>query len=278
MDERRRQVLLVLMGLAVASCDSVASNRYEGEVLATLNGVVAAGAQAPEVPLEVGLVWGQPDGKAIKLIAEKVPIVGQFPAEFTVQLHHPPPKEAGFQFPGGRINVAFIAALAKNDWQPGTRLTTGKNVTAYAVAGEILVHLDRDLPPGQGVLGLGGVHTAGFHVIEEVLVSAEEAQREAAACRAQFPSAPAEACAPEPAEGGEFRLIREAKDGLAHRIRLALTFPDFTVLSGGDDEPGPPCDDCGDLTGSNTPDGGAGDGHAGSMGEAGGGAFDPGRP
>jgi hypothetical protein len=277
MEDRRRQVWLVLMGLAGASCDSVASNRYEGDVLATLQGVVSAGAQPPGVPLEVGLVWGQPDGKAIKLIAEKVPLTGQFPAEFTVQLHHPPPQEAGFQFPGGRINLAFIAALAKNDWKPGTRLTTGRNVTAYAVADEILVHLDRDMPPGQGVLGLGGVHTAGFHLIEQVLVGADEARREAEACHKQFPLAPAEACAAEPAEGGQFRVTREAKEGLGHRIRLALTFPDFTVLSGGDDDPGPPCDDCGDLINPTTPDGGTSDGHAGSMGEVGG-AFDPGRP
>jgi hypothetical protein len=268
-----RPLLLILIAGAAAGCDPVASNQYQGEVLATLQGVVRSQVQPP-IPLEVALVWGRPDGNGIKFIAEKVPITGTFPAQFTIQLHHPPPREAGWQFPGGRINVGFIAALGISDWSQGTLLEAGRNVAAYGLADEVLVHLDRDLG-ANGVLGLGGVHTPGFHLVGEVTLTAEEAQREAEACRKMFPTAPAEACTPEPTSDGKFRFVREMQEGLAHRIELKLTFPDFTVLSGGEGEPGPPCVDCGDLIGPGTappPGGGSPDGGAGGDSD-GGGAF-----
>ena len=268
MPRQRRRVIPVLMAIALAGCDSAASNNYEGEVLATLRGVVVSGApQPPPLPMEVALVWGRPAGTGIKFIAEKVPITGTFPAEFTVQLHHPPPQQAGWQFPGGRINIAFIAALEKSDWAQGTLLEKGRTVAAYGMADEVLVHLDRDLPAGQGVLGLGGVRSAGFHLIERALLTAEEARQEADRCRQAFPAAPAEACQPEPAAEGGFEVMREAKDGLAHRINLGLEFPDFTVISGGEDEPGPPCPDCGDLTPSGP---GSGAGQSGGGASSGG--------
>jgi hypothetical protein len=273
MNGRRRWGLLVFTGIAAAGCDPVASKSYQGEVLATLQGLVTPGAEAPSIPLEVALVWGQPDGKSLKLIAEKVPIIGQFPAEFTVQLHHPPPKEAGTEIGGARISTAFIAALAKNDWTQGTLLPASKNVLAYAVANEMLVHLDRDVPAGEGVAGLLGIHTAGFHLIEEVPVGADEAQAAAEACRKVFPSEPPESCAPQPAlTQGQFLVPREVKDGLAHKINLELMFPDFVVVSGGDDEPAPPCAECTDMASrpSMSPDGGASDSDGGGMGASGG--------
>jgi hypothetical protein len=277
---RARSGLFLLISLGgAAACDPVASDKYQGEVLATLHGVVTSRTQVPAVvPLEVGLVWGRPDGRGIKFIAEKVPITGSFPAQFTVQLHHPPPAQAGWPLAGGaRINMAFIAALSANDWTAGTLLEAGQNIASYGVAGEVLVHLDRDLPagPNQGVLGLGGVRTAGFHLVGEVDVTAEEAQREAESCRKMFPAAPAAACTPEPGLDGKFRVVREQPEGLGHQIKLALTFPDFIVLSGGDDEePGPPCVDCGDLIGpGGAPPAGTGPDGGASSGSDGGGAF-----
>jgi hypothetical protein len=249
MHGRRRQMLLVV-GLCAGGCgDPVASNSYQGEVLATLHGLVKGNGGTVSIPMEVALVWGRPDGNGIKFIAEKVPITGSFPAEFTLSLHHPPPARAGWQFPGGRINLGFIAALRKDDWSQGTQLEKGRNVLAYGLTDEVLVHLERDLPAGQGLLGLGGVHTAGFHLVGTVALTADEARREAEACRKQFPAAPAEACEPELAPGGGFQAMREVKDGLAHRMELELMFPDFVVLSGGEEQDPPPCPDCGDLVG-----------------------------
>jgi hypothetical protein len=251
------RTFLVLAGIAAAGCDAVASNRYQGDVLATLQGMVVSDGQPTPIPLEVALVWGRPEGQGIKFIAEKVPITGSFPAEFTLQLHHPPPKQAGWPVTGGRMNLAFIAALARDEWTQGTKLEKGRNVLAYALADEILVHLDRDLD--QGIPGLGGVRTAGFHLIEIATVSADEARREAEACRQLYPRAPADACEPEPGLDGKFQVVRAVNDGLARRMKLELTFPDYTVVSGGDDDE-PPCDDCGDLVGSKrgaSPSGGA---------------------
>jgi hypothetical protein len=266
--QRRRRRIFLMTCLAAGACDPVASNKYEGEVLATLHGLVTGRVPQVPIPLEVAVVWGQPDGNAIKFVSEKVPITGKFPAEFTIELHRPPPAQAGWQFPGGRINIGFIAALEKSDWAQGTVLEKGRNVAAYGVARETLVHLDRELPAGQGILGLGGIRAAGFHLVGEVTITADEARREAQACRMMYPAAPAEACEPQPAEGGGFQTTREVKDGLAHKIELSLTFPDFEVVSGGEDEPSPPCPDCGGLVGGGgggatptaTPDAGAGNG------------------
>ena len=260
---QRTDLFPVVMAIALAGCDPAASNGYEGNVLATLQGVVVGGPQAPPIPLEVALVWGRPDGNGMKFIAEKVPLTGSFPAEFTVPIHHPPPGRAGWQLPSGRLNVAFIAALDKNDWVEGTLLEQGRDVLAYGLAHEMLVHLDRDLPAGQGILGLGGVRTAGFHLIERATVGADEARKQAEACRQTFPTAPPDACEPAPAVGGGFHIMREARDGLSHKISMELEFPDFTVISGGEDDPGPPCPDCGDLTPS---------GDAGAMPVPGGGS------
>jgi hypothetical protein len=239
--------VLVIAGTAAAGCDPVDSNRHQGDVLATLQGLVISDGQPIPIPLEAALVWGRPDGQAVKFIAEKVPITGNFPTEFTLQVRHPPPKEAGWQVPGARINLAFIAALARDEWTQATKLEKGRNVLAYALANEILVHLDRDLD--QGILGPGGVRTAGFHLIETATVTADEARREAEACRQAYPRAPAEACEPEPALDGNFHVVRRVTEGLARRMELELSFPDYTVVSGGEDDE-PPCTDCGDLVGS----------------------------
>ena len=159
------------MAIALAACDSAASNNYEGEVLATLRGVVVSEAlKPPPIPMEVALVWGRPDGTGIEFIAEKVPITGTFPAEFTV-------------------GASTIRRCRRHSlrWKraTGPREPCWRRAAASLPMGwrKRCWYLDRDLPAGQGVLGLGGVRSAGFHLIERALLTSDEARQEADRCR-----------------------------------------------------------------------------------------------
>lgn len=251
---------LIAIGACVAaSCDPVASNKYEGEVLATIHGLVvndqSAGQPSPP-PLELALIWGSPDGNAFKLIAEKVPVAGKFPAEFTLELHQPPPAEAGVNLGGAHLSQAFLAALETSDWKQGTLLPKGRNVLAYGVANEMLFHLDKDLAATDPLaILLGGIQKAGFHLVEPVALSAEEFQRRAAACRQVAPPDQADACSAHDADAQPTGL-HEVTDGLAHRISLPVSW-EYLVLSGGDD-PEEPSPGSGDLSGSGASGGSGG--------------------
>jgi hypothetical protein len=249
-----RTTFALFGGLAIAGaalgCDPVANDNYQGKVLATLHGVVATptagvgGTQAPTQPVEVALIWGKPDGMSVKLVAEKVDISGMFPAEFTVQLHHPPPSMVGASLAGAMVSQAFIAALPRTDWKQGTLLDKGRSVEVFGLAREQLFHLDHALAADDPLaVLLGGIHEAGFHLVTQKEITTAEAQTQAAACREVLAAQYAERCDQTPADG-LFQGLVEVPGGLSHVIQFALNGPEDRSFIGTGPEDAPPCSDC----------------------------------
>jgi hypothetical protein len=243
----KRQCLVLLMGLGLSAamgCDPVAGDRYQGEVLATIRGLVVEDMDGPPgviPPLEVALVWGVWEGDdplQTRVLAQKVPIKGTFPADFELTVRQPPPAGAGVRQGEVTVNFAFIAAIARDSWQTGTALRAGRTVEAYGHAREAVLHVDKAITNEAWSTLLGGVRTAGFHLMEMVDVgemSALERQMRIDACREL--AAPSElGMCNSVLEPGAYHPRLAAGD-LEHRIRMEVTW-EPTIL-GGTSEPQP---------------------------------------
>ena len=242
--KERRFVASLMLVVGAIGCDSVASDDYPGEVLATIRGLVvddAAGPPGAIPPLDVALVWGVWEGDAglqAPVLAQKVAIQGTFPADFELTLRHPPPAGAGVRQGGVTINFAFVAAIDRDTWEPGKTIQAGRSVAAYGNADEAVIHLDREVPDESWATLLGGVRTAGFHLVEMVdpsRMSAAEKQQRIDACRKLAPASEAAMCN-DLLEPGAY-YPRLAPGDLQHRIRMEVSW-EPTILGGAPD-PGP---------------------------------------
>jgi hypothetical protein len=243
----KRRCLVSLMGLGLAAamgCDPVAGDRYQGEVLATIRGLVVEDVDGPPgaiPPLDVALVWGVWEGDnplQARVLAQKVPITGSFPADFELTVRQPPPAGAGVRQGEVTVNLAFIAAIVRDSWPPGTPLRAGRTVEAYGHAREAVLHLDKDIANEAWSTLLGGVRTAGFHLVDMVHVSemsAMEKEMRIDACRKL--AAPSElGMCDGVLEPGAYHPRLAAGD-LEHRIRMEVS-REPTIL-GGTSEPEP---------------------------------------
>ena len=247
MTERR---LMSLTGLALAAaaigCDPVASDQYQGEVLASIRGLVVEGADGPPgaiPPLDLALVWGRwetDDPGQTGVLAQRVPIQGMFPAEFELAVRHPPPAGAGVRYDDVTVSFAFVAAIARDTWEPGKPIQAGRTVAAYGNANEAVVHVDRDITNQAWSTLLGGVQKAGFHLLEMIdpsQMSAAEKQQRIDACRELAASTEAAMCE-DLLEPGAYHP-RLAPGDLQHRIRMEVSW-EPTILGGGPEpEPEP---------------------------------------
>lgn len=238
-----------------AGCDPVASDNYEGKVLATLHTLVATATPgsgpgapaepAPAIPpLELAAVWGRPDGNSVKFVAEKLPIAGMFPAEFTLRLHHPPPVSAMWNVGGVNLGLAFVTALEKSDWKAGTVLELGRGVKSYGESAEIVAYLDRTVAADDPFAVVFGVRQAGFHIVRQVELTADQAASWLVACRKLLPE---DACKPN-SQGGSggsgsggtsetsTNGLAEVADGLAHVMKVEIS-PYPKILEGGGEPP-----------------------------------------
>ena len=243
---RRCLVSVLWLGLSVApGCDAVAGDDYQGEVLATIRGLVVEDGDGPPraiPPLDVALVWGVWEGDApaqARVLAQKVPIKGSFPADFELGVRQPPPAGAGVRRGDVTASFAFIAAIAHDSWQPGTPIRAGQTVEAYGHAAEAVLHLDKDLTDEAWSTLLGGVRTAGFHLVEMIdpsQMSAMEKQMRIDACRKLV--APSElAMCDGVLEPGAYHPRLAAGD-LQHRIHMEVSW-EPTILGGGGSGPEP---------------------------------------
>ncbi|HEY0711737.1 MAG TPA: hypothetical protein VGF45_03630 [Polyangia bacterium] len=248
---KRRTFTWSLLGFAWlgGGCDPATNDQYQGKVLASLHGLVSSAPATPSpwgpVPeSEVVLVWGQADGKAMKFVAEKVPVTGTFPAAFKLDLHHPPPAAVGFEFGQNRISTAILVALEKSDWKQGTVLEKGRSIEVLGMAKERLVYLEKTVSADDpAAIVLGGIHTAGFHLFAPVKITVAEAQRRRAACAILMPQKP-DTCVSRD-DDGDLQSIGGLPGGLDHVIQLPVaTDPGARMILVGGDEPPDPCLDC----------------------------------
>lgn len=165
--------------LAAAGCASQAGTSYRGEPLAVLRGSVEASTSSatasPPAPLAAALLWNglrpNADAKASvsrRQVGTSVPVTGQFPAQFALQVYTPPPEGALFTcFAAqpdrpGSIATARIAAVLE-----GTSTTTLKQTDLYGYVSDFLVvYVDADLPAVSDCPG--GALTKGYHLFRSV--------------------------------------------------------------------------------------------------------------
>jgi len=153
----------VLEGLA--ACDAQADAAYRGEPLFSLRGTVSN--DLPEAPeeMEVSLVWLVTAGDDYA-VTEGVPVTGDFPAKFSLDVLSPPTEDSlndytyGGMYPEeAKVGVAFITVL---DPELGMQDDSMLGIAEQ----HVLVYVDRDVVPGSwSEEFLGGALSAGFHLM-----------------------------------------------------------------------------------------------------------------
>jgi hypothetical protein len=101
-----------LAGLILTACGTpLATPEYPGEPLVTLSGTVTSERTEPLPSTNVELVWLVPRTGADLIVAESVPVEGQFPSHFTLSLHTPPDEGSLAQTPNGPLGMAYIGVF-----------------------------------------------------------------------------------------------------------------------------------------------------------------------
>ncbi|HYO72068.1 MAG TPA: hypothetical protein VEU33_38935 [Archangium sp.] len=99
-------------GLTLAACGTpLATPQYPGEPLVTLRGTVSSERTEPLPSTNVELVWLVPRPGADLIVAESVPVEGQFPSHFKLSLHTPPDEGSLAQTPYGPLGMAYIGVF-----------------------------------------------------------------------------------------------------------------------------------------------------------------------
>jgi len=222
----RSYALILAAAGGLVACDSSASSDYQGKTLARIRGLAVLQNEDLVPPdADAMLVWVSPGpGKdELRVITDSVPVKGKFPAEFTLDLHHPPPPSAGIAFGDTRISIAVLMAFRHGTFQPGTQLSSaaveqlGGSILGLAEK-QYVAYLDRDLTPDHPLsVYMGGLTRAGYHVMRAVPLPQGEVDRRQEACRRLGPEF--SPCDPEP-EG-----VEVAPGNLDFRITLVFLGP-----------------------------------------------------
>lgn len=174
--------LLAVAGFAlfVDGCSSQADTSYRGTALAQLHGTVQTSAtspvQSPAPALEAALLWSGlapgDHGKVVSQparqeVAASVPVSGQFPAQFVLDIYLPPPDASLFSCfassdPSrpGKMASGSIAAILQ-----GSAATVSSITDLYGFANDFYVaYVDSDLPAVSDCPG--GALTKGYHLFK----------------------------------------------------------------------------------------------------------------
>lgn len=168
--------MLATTAFATAGCGAQADTSYRGAPLAELHGTIqtdASGAltSAPP-PLAAALVWdGLPPGADRKAsvarpeVGTSVPVSGQFPAQFTLQLFTPPADAALFSCFADKTRPGRIAQGSVRAIRQGTSPAKLTITDLYGTVDHFLIiYVDADLPAVSdcpvGALG------KGYHLFE----------------------------------------------------------------------------------------------------------------
>ena len=107
-----------LLGVGAVGCDALTDPDYPGEPILTLQGEVESALRASDDVetdgLKVAIVWasGSVDNDRPIPVAETTTVRGEFPANFTLSVFHPPAEEELVQLDDGvTLGLGFIVAL-----------------------------------------------------------------------------------------------------------------------------------------------------------------------
>ncbi|HZH17381.1 MAG TPA: hypothetical protein VE057_23700 [Archangium sp.] len=214
-----------LAGLVLAACGTpLATPEYPGEPLLTLGGTVTSERTEPLPSTHVELVWLVPRTGVDLIVAESVPVEGQFPSRFTLSLHTPPDDGSLAQTAYGPIGIAYIGVF---DEDTQRFLGAAENyllayLPAPVEAGSVFSKL---LDEGGGARAL----SAGYHLIHvEHMTDAEYRKHQDCIAHATTP-AEREAC------GDLYDTLTVAGEDLDTSIKVRipndpskLRLPNFT--------------------------------------------------
>jgi hypothetical protein len=191
--------------LLMAACDSQADSGYQGETLARITGVVKVDAPPSASGTKAAIFWSNTASDPDISVGETVPVSGDFPASFTIDVFAPPPDHALNDLTQlgdneTRIGIAYIAAVpADYDVSSNEDPESGWGVSER----HVLAYIEDDIVPGTfGEAFVGGALGAGFHVLEVIDVD--------------DPSCP----------GDVFDCLRPAPQDLETAIEVRIADPD----------------------------------------------------
>jgi hypothetical protein len=163
--------LLPVTALLLTACAARTDNKYNGEALVSLNGVVTDHRTSPPPQANLYLVWPNPKHAGSALIAETLELHPTFPVTFTLDVFTPPPV---IEFPGApRFNEGiFVASTNAELGFPGG----STNVSGGGLLGidprHVLMYMPDGASPGDPLaLGLHGSAAPGFHIVDEKCIS-----------------------------------------------------------------------------------------------------------
>lgn len=171
---------LSLAIFAVAGCDSHTGSDYRGEVLATLNGEIRLERDSPPPSDEIEVFYQNytdylstlEEGEALMqfVIVERVPVTGDYPAAFTLELFEPPPDEALTDFTVNgdpderRVGLAIIAS-SYECWE-NFPFEGGRCIFGGASRMALVWAEDDILPDTRTATYVGTTLDAGYHLLE----------------------------------------------------------------------------------------------------------------
>jgi hypothetical protein len=174
--------LAAVLALFLVACQPLADPTYRGELLGSVDGTIESDLSL-EPPAEVillWLVWATDPGT---VVGDRVPVEGQFPSRFTIDVYLPPPSSALNDLPPAldsvpepRIGFAWIVVLRAGAAPPGRAVLTHADVKGLSTGSVlgwaedyVVAYLDRGAAPGSSAAQiLGAALPAGFHLMKAV--------------------------------------------------------------------------------------------------------------
>jgi len=153
-------VVLFLLG-----CDAQVGQDYYGEPLISIGGTVQSSMTRTPPPAEVVLVWTVADDDGtLQPMGMSVPVTGQFPAQFNLNVYHPPPAAAlaSLEADGSvRLALGFFFVLVDG---AAERLGEIRVEDVLGVSREsFLAYFETGVPLGsQAATKYGGAYPAGY--------------------------------------------------------------------------------------------------------------------
>jgi hypothetical protein len=157
-----------------AGCQAQNDGSYQGDAQATLRGTIRNALTSVPPDAELAIVWQSPpingpDGKVHGgglLAAEKATVTPTFPSNFQVEIHLPPPDTAIWDrySTGTPVAAAELVVMRAGTVHSGPLSSDDYNAGLLALADDTIFYLPAAPTPYGGAV-LGGVSTAGFHLV-----------------------------------------------------------------------------------------------------------------
>ena len=181
--------LLPVAALLLTACAARTDNKYNGEALFSLNGVVTDHRTSPPPEANLYLVWPNPKHAGAAFVAETIQLHPTFPVTFTLDVFTPPPL---IEFPNApKFNEGIFVAGTSGEFglQGGTTTVTGGGLLGLDPR-HLLMYIPDGAPVGGPIaIAFHGTAGPGFHIVDERCISPAKAAEIRACIAALGPQA-----------------------------------------------------------------------------------------